>query len=154
MKLNSILKTLFVFAATAQFLNSHSATAAGHKVSAGATAAVGGSNPVTFTSLAEYSYTYINSSRDREWIVGFSPGLGYAVRFEPAKDLSVSLGAMISLSSSLYAGPYTGFAWEFWCPGRSFCLSFDYRTSIALYSKKQVVSSLSIVSLGGTLWSN
>lgn len=154
MKLSYFLAVMSIHLGMIPLINTQSAEAAGHKIAAGATAAVGGSNPITFTSLAEYSYTYINSSRDREWIVGFSPGLGYAVRFEPTKDLSVSLGGMASLSSTLYAGPYAGFAWEFWCPGQVVCLSFDYRTSIAFYSKKQVVSSLSIVSLGGTLWSN
>jgi hypothetical protein len=149
-------KTLSKFQFAAVFLStllSSESLAAGHKVVAGASAAVGGSNPITF-SPAEFSYTFINSSRDREFIIGFTPGIGYAVRFNPTQSISVSLGGIAAISSSGYVGLYSGFGWEFWCPAGIFCLNVDYRTSTALYSYKNIIPSMSTVSLGGTLWTN
>jgi hypothetical protein len=125
--------------------------AAGHKVVAGASAAIGGSNPISF-SPPEFSYAYINSGRDREFIIGFTPGIGYAVRFNPTKSLSISIGGIAAISTTSYIGLYSGFGWEFWCPFDSFCLTTDYRTSTALYSHKNTIPSLSTVSIGGTLW--
>ncbi|MEN9824693.1 MAG: hypothetical protein RI953_438 [Pseudomonadota bacterium] len=127
--------------------------AAGHKLAVGASAASGGSNPITF-SPSEFSYTYINSSRDREFVVGLAPGIGYAVRFNPYRTVSVSLGGIAAISNTLYAGIYSGFGWEIWCPSTWICMNFDYRTSTALYSHKTRISGLSTVSLGGTLWTN
>lgn len=135
-------------------MTSVGAFAGGHKVSAGAVAAKGGANPITFSSPLEYSYTYINSSRDREIHIGLVPGLGYAVRFNPSKDITVSLGGMISVGSNLFLGAYSGFGWEFWCPSSAFCLNLEYRTSTALYSLGRKISGVSSVSLGGTLWTN
>ena len=128
--------------------------AAGHKISAGAVSANGGSNPVTFTSLGEYSYTYINTARDREILVGFAPGLGYAVRFQPTQTVSVSLGGVAAVGITPFLGVYGGFGWEFWCATRSICLSLEFRSALAPYSEKRQISGVSSVSLGGTLWSN
>ena len=128
-------------------------SAAGHKIAAGASAASGGSNPITF-SPSEFSYTFINSSRDREFVFGLAPGIGYALRFNPSSTISVSLGGIAAISNTLYAGIYSGFGWEFWCPSTWICLNLDYRTSTALYSYKTRISGLSTVSLGGTLWTN
>ncbi|MEY3901096.1 MAG: hypothetical protein RL189_402 [Pseudomonadota bacterium] len=128
--------------------------AAGHKISAGAIAANGGSNPITFTSLVEYSYTYVNSARDREFLVGLAPGLGYAVRFQPMQNVSVSLGGVAAVGITPFIGVYGGFGWEFWCATQSICLSLEYRSALAPYSEKRQITGVSSVSLGGTLWSN
>ncbi|NBX17118.1 MAG: hypothetical protein EBR09_07120 [Proteobacteria bacterium] len=127
--------------------------AGGHKVVAGASAASGGSNPITF-SPTEISYTFVNSARDREFIIGFAPGIGYAVRFNPTKSIAVSIGGIGALSTEAYLGLYSGFGWEFWCPSSSFCLTADFRTSTALYTVKNTIPALSTVSIGGTLWTN
>lgn len=150
MKISQIIAGLVVLIST---FMSDSVFAGGHKIAAGASAALGGSNPITF-SPAEFSYTYINSARDREFVIGLAPGIGYAVRFEPHKALSVSLGGIAAVSHTLYAGIYSAFGWQFWCPSSWICLNLDYRTSTALYSQKSRIPGLSTVSLGGTLWAN
>lgn len=127
-------------------------SAGGHRISAGAFTKSAGADPISFGDPQEYSYTYINNSRDREIIVGLVPGLGYAVRFNPSKDWAVSVGGMLGATNNPFVGPYAGFAWEFWCPSNSFCLSLDYRATTAVYSYKKTVSGVSSISLGGTLW--
>lgn len=136
------------------FFDAASARAGGHKISVGAAAAKGGSNPISFSDSSEFSYTYINSSKDREFIVGLVPGIGYAARFMPHKDVAISLGGVITVGPWTFAGLYSGFGWEFWCPTGGFCLNLEYRTSTALYSMKKKISGASSVSLGGTLWTN
>lgn len=154
MKTLKFLKLYFLACVFITSLISAAAFAAGHKISAGAVAANGGSNPVTFTSLGEYSYTYINSARDREILVGFAPGLGYAVRFQPTQTVSVSLGGVAAVGITPFVGIYGGFGWEFWCATRSICFSLEYRSALAPYSENRQIIGVSSVSLGGTLWSN
>jgi len=130
------------------------AEAGGHRLSAGAFSVMGGANPVSFGSPAEYSYTYINNSRDREFVLGIVPGIAYAVRFEPSERWAISVGAALGYgTASPFVGPYAGFAFEFWCPLDSFCLTLDYRTATAVYSYKKAISGVSSIALGGTLWS-
>jgi hypothetical protein len=148
---NSLIALMPIFHAA---FGAQTAHAGGHKISIGAAAAKGGSNPISFSDPSEFSYTYINSSKDREFIVGLLPGIGYAARFMPHKDVAISLGGILTAGPWTFAGLYSGFSWEFWCPTSGFCLNLDYRTSTALYSMKKKISGASSVSLGGTLWTN
>ena len=129
------------------------AQAGGHKIAAGAFTVRGGSNPVSFANPLEYSYTYINNAGDREILISLIPGLGYAFRFEPSKDVAISLGGTLAVATAPFVGIYGGFAWSFWCPVNSFCMSLDYRTSAAPYSQYRKVMTVSSVSLWGILCS-
>lgn len=149
--MNSIKNQILVFASSAIVLSQ--AEAGGHRISAGAYAGRGGANPISFGTPAEFSYTYINDARSREFILGIVPGIGYAARFEPSKNWAVSVGGILGIGGTPFVGPYAGFAWEFWCPLNAVCLSLDYRAATALYSEKKVISGISSISLGGTLWS-
>lgn len=152
MRTNLFLSTLGVFIGLLLLVYPSGAMAGGHKISVGAPTMTGGSNPISFSGPEEFSYTYINSARDREIIVGLIPGLGYAVRFEPSKGFPISLGGALTLGLETFVGIYFGAGWEFWCPGKSFCMSVDYRSTIAPYSQKRSIHSSGSVSLGGIIW--
>lgn len=108
---------------------------------------MGQANPVTFTSPAEYEFTFISQSGLEARVALITTGVG--TRIDLKHGFSASLGAGLVLNSNgVGPGVYSSFNYRFTC--ERFCADIDFIQSIGI--SKKILNPYAL-RIGVGLWS-